>query len=122
MSEHVVEETMRAIRERVAERRGTEAGSRANELDVALSEARRLARISAHWGITPSWPVAGRIEVLAKRAMRIAARWYINPIVEQQNEFNLAVLGALYDVEAELGALRAVAKPELGTDVPLADS
>lgn len=107
MSESAIEVTMREIRERVAAGRSEEAAVRARNLERALSEARRLATVNAHWGITPTWPVAGRLEVLAKRAMRIAARWYINPIVQQQNEFNLAVLGVLYELEAELSALRA---------------
>jgi hypothetical protein len=113
---------MRAIRERVEARRATQSGARAEELERALSEARRLARVNAHWGVTSSWPVAGRIEILAKRAMRIAARWYINPIVEQQNEFNLAVLGALYEIEAELAALRGEGHGSKPCDEPAGES
>ena len=45
--------------------------------------------------------------MLGKRAIRILLRWYINPIVEQQNEFNAAILRALYELESELHALRA---------------
>lgn len=112
MSESAIEATMRKIRERVSSGRRGQAGARARNLERALSEARRLATVNAHWGITPTWPVGGRLEVLAKRAMRIALRWYINPIVQQQNEFNLAVLGVLYELEAELSALR----PEIDRD------
>lgn len=75
-------------------------------LEQALTELRRLATVNAHWGITSSWPMFGRIEVLAKRTMRILLRWYINPIVEQQNAFNLAVLAALYEIEAQLHAMQ----------------
>ncbi len=104
MNDSSVEQTMIAIRERVEARRASHSGAQAQNIERALSEVRRLVRMNAHWGITPSWPVAGRLEVLGKRAMRIALRWYINPIVDQQNEFNLAVLSALYEIEAELTA------------------
>ena len=81
-----------------------ENGSRPNtaEFERTLTELRRLSTINAHWGIIPTWPIFGRFEVLGKRAMRILLRWYINPIIEQQNAFNLAVLASLYEFEAQL--------------------
>jgi hypothetical protein len=38
--------------------------------------------------------------------MRIGLRWYINPIVEQQNLFNEAAVTALYDLQLENERLR----------------
>ncbi len=75
------------------------------DVERALAEVRRQLEVQAHWGITPSWPVLGRVEVLGKRAMRILLRWYINPIVEQQNAYNLAVLAALHELEAQIHAI-----------------
>ena len=104
-----VERQLELIRERIAERQsGTALGGQDSER--LIDEASRYAQINAHWGIAPSWPVAGRIEVLAKRAIRILLRWYINPIVEQQNEFNASILRALYELESELHALRLDAR------------
>ncbi len=108
MVEQSVETTMEAIRQRIEAQQGSHGHSGAQNMEHALSEMRRHSRVNAHWGISASWPVGGRFEVLAKRAMRIGLRWLINPIVEQQNDFNAATLAALYELEAELAALRNV--------------
>lgn len=93
------------IRAEIERRSKLSSGIERRGLERSLTEARRHATINAHWGITPSWPVLGRFEVLAKRVMRILLRWYINPLVEQQNTFNLSVLAALYEMEAHLEAI-----------------
>lgn len=74
----------------------------------AIEDAARLAPVTAHWGIVSEMPLFGRLIVLAKRATRIALRWYINPIVEQQNAFNDAVVRSLYELRAENDRLRAM--------------
>jgi hypothetical protein len=73
----------------------------------AIEDAARLATVTAHWGIVSELPILGGIVVIAKRGMRIALRWYINPIVEQQNAFNDAVVRSLYELQAENDRLRA---------------
>ncbi|MGA7669781.1 MAG: hypothetical protein WBW04_05125 [Nitrolancea sp.] len=60
-----------------------------------VSELADLAAISAHLPVTWSTPVVGRFLAIAKRGTRILLRWYINPIVEQQNYFNDAVVKAI---------------------------
>ncbi len=60
-----------------------------------VSELADLAGISAHLPVTWSTPVVGRFLAIAKRGTRILLRWYINPIVEQQNYFNDAVVKAI---------------------------
>jgi hypothetical protein len=86
----------------------------ASELDVpppgetgAIEEAAGLSRVSAHWGLASSIPVVGPFIVLVQRVIRISLRWYINPIVDQQNAFNEAAVRALYELRAENDALRA---------------
>jgi len=72
--------------------------------DVArspLEDVQRLATVSAHWGIASDLPVAGRFLVLFRRVLRIGLRWYINPIVDQQNAFNDAVVRALHELQTE---------------------
>lgn len=65
-----------------------------------ITEAADLARISAHLPVTWEVPIVGRWVALAKRVMRLGLRWYINPIVEQQNAFNDAVVRALSTLDA----------------------
>jgi len=71
-----------------------------------LEDVQRLATVSAHWGIASDLPLVGRLVVLFRRVIRILLRWYINPIVEQQNAFNDAVVRALYELESENQKLR----------------
>ncbi len=68
----------------------------------AVSAAARHARVNAHWGLTSEVPVFGPFIVLIRRTLRIALRWYINPIVEQQNQFNDSVVRALNQLEADI--------------------
>ena len=72
-----------------------------------LDEVARLATVSAHWGIASDMPLVGRLVVFWRRSLRILLRWYINPIVEQQNAFNQAAARALFDLHAENEELRA---------------
>jgi hypothetical protein len=71
-----------------------------------LEDVQRLATVSAHWGIASDLPVVGRMLVLFRRSLRIMLRWYINPIVDQQNAFNDAVVRALYELQGENDKLR----------------
>lgn len=99
-----LEDQVDAIRRAVAERSGYATGPdavRSSGATSALERAQRHAAISAHWGLASSIPVAGPLIVLAQRALRIALRWYVNPIVEQQNAFNDATVAALFELEME---------------------
>ncbi|MDQ4044745.1 MAG: hypothetical protein M3173_04765, partial [Chloroflexota bacterium] len=77
------------------------------EIGSPIDRAVRLATISAHWAIVSDIPVIGSLVVLVRRVIRIALRWYINPIVEQQNAFNDAAVAALHELEIENADLRA---------------
>jgi len=102
-----LDQQVEAIRRAVGERRGVELGSRVDRgAAAAIERAQRHAAISAHWGLTSSVPVVGSLVVLAQRAARIGLRWYINPIVEQQNAFNEAAVAALFELEMENQRLR----------------
>lgn len=67
----------------------------ADSASAMVSELSDLATISAHLPVTWSTPVVGRGIALAKRGTRLLLRWYVNPIVEQQNAFNEAVVRAI---------------------------
>jgi hypothetical protein len=97
----------RRIRAAVLARHGLSAESAAPPAATArLEEVARRARVTAHWGIASDLPVFGPLLVYWRRALRIGLRWYINPIVEQQNAFNQAVSRALFDLNSENEALR----------------
>ncbi len=93
-----VSSVLEALREQVRSRRArlhlTDPG---NPRARSLAELRRSAEavnevwfVSAHLPINWRVRIAGRLSSYAKRAVRILLRWYINPIVEQQNRFNSA--------------------------------
>jgi hypothetical protein len=64
------------------------------ELRDAVAEVEALRAVSAHWPLTWRTP-RERAAVFVQRVIRCALRWYIAPIVEQQNAYNNAVARAL---------------------------
>jgi cell division protein FtsB len=52
-------------------------------------------------------PIVGRGLSLVQRTIRIGLRWYINPIVDQINDFNEATVTALNTLAARQEALAA---------------
>ncbi|MHB8648194.1 MAG: hypothetical protein ACYDAR_20635 [Thermomicrobiales bacterium] len=76
-------------------------------LDDPLRQAADLAHVSAHFPIMWRVPIVGRGLSLVQRAMRIGLRWYINPIVDQINDFNEATITALNTIVARQEALAA---------------
>src|SRR4029079_4585752 len=61
---------------------------------------RSLDEIELHRVISAHWPLMGktvpqRVVALVNKLVRRYLRWYINPIVEQQNAYNDAVARAL---------------------------
>lgn len=96
------------LREQVRERRERLQIADPNDPHALnLAELRRSADavndtwfVSAHLPITWDLPVAGRLGSYTKRLVRILLRWYINPIVEQQNRFNSATARAIVEITA----------------------
>jgi hypothetical protein len=76
-------------------------------LDDPLRRAEDLAHISAHFPIMWTIPIVGRGLSLVQRTIRIGLRWYINPIVDQINDFNEATVTALNTLAARQEALAA---------------
>ncbi len=101
--------TLAAIKERVRERHGLPPAGPdepPGEARSALTEAMDAAHISAHTPILWDLPVVGQGIALGKRVVRLLLRWYINPIVDQQNDFNAAAVRALGELAAENERLR----------------
>jgi hypothetical protein len=70
-----------------------------------LKQVRATAHVNPHLPIAwPAWPqgVWPKVEALAQKVVRRLLRWYINPIVEQQNQFNQAVAQALEEMWQEI--------------------
>jgi hypothetical protein len=68
------------------------------------------AHVNPHLPIAwPDWPkgLGPKIVAFTQKVLRRLLRWYINPIVEQQNRFNVAVAQALDVLGRELDRLQA---------------
>jgi hypothetical protein len=72
---------------------------------TSVRDAADLASVSAHLPLQSSLPIIGPVIVLAQRVIRLGLRWYINPIVEQQNAFNDSVVRALGELEMKQSEL-----------------
>jgi len=84
----------------------------AAELGHSMEELQATQGVSAHWPIPWRTPLQA-IFAFVQRLTRRFLRWYINPIVEQQNAFNAAAertLGLLVRantrLQGEVAALR----------------
>ncbi|HUG15477.1 MAG TPA: hypothetical protein VMM78_10735 [Thermomicrobiales bacterium] len=105
--EEPVEVQVQRIREAVLARHGLRPGDRVPARpSSAVNDAQQLATINAHWGIGSDAPVVGGALVLFRRMLRIVLRWYINPIVDQQNRFNQAAVRALFELRGDNEKLR----------------
>jgi hypothetical protein len=63
-----------------------------------IDQVHATARVNPHWPIAwPTWPPGlwPKVEALLQKVVRRLLRWYINPIVEQQNRFNSALVRAV---------------------------
>lgn len=94
-----------------------------DHLRDALAEVEALRAVSAHWPLTWHTP-RERVQVFVQRVIRRGLRWYIAPIVEQQNAYNNAVARAIHllvesnqQLAAELARLQpSAAVPPQPTD------
>lgn len=71
------------------------AGVESEALREALHEMELTHVISPHWPII-GHGILGRTQAFIQKVIRRLLRWYINPIVEQQNAFNDATLRTLH--------------------------
>lgn len=96
-----IETTLQALRAAVRREAGylTEDEVPTGPSMSSVRDAADLATISAHLPLQSRVPIVGRLIVFTQRVLRLGLRWYINPIVEQQNAFNEAVVRALTEIE-----------------------
>ncbi len=104
----VLRELKEEVRRHRHELRGERAIAAEDWLDpVSLDVVQSKARVNPHLPIAwPEWPpgVIPKVVALLQKVTRRLLRWYINPIVAQQNEFNAAVAQALVDLAVEMRA------------------
>ncbi len=101
------------LRQEVRQRREGQLENGVHHLENSFDEvelARSLEEVRASQGVSAHWPIVWRTPLQAffafiQRLTRRFLRWYINPIVEQQNAFNAATeraLGLLVAANARL--------------------
>jgi hypothetical protein len=112
-SESGVAEILAEVRERVRARRASGHGQAGDADDAALSELQAAiqdvnvnARVNSHLPLLWENMIVGRLRSLLQRLVRRLLRWYINPIVDQQNVYNAASAKALTLLAAENARLR----------------
>lgn len=74
---------------------------------AALYDLQRHMVVEKHLGI--NWPpgLLPKAIALYHKLMRRLLRWYINPLVSQQNQFNAATLRAVQSILSDLQDVRA---------------
>lgn len=101
------------VRARVIARRAQGGSSASDADDAALSELQAAiqdvnlnAKVNSHLPLLWEDMVIGRLRSFVQRVVRRLLRWYINPIVDQQNMFNAAAARAITLLAAENARLR----------------
>jgi hypothetical protein len=77
---------------------------------AALERVHALARINPHQPVAwPTWPPGlwPKLVAAAQKVTRRLLRWYIDPMVEQQNRYNAAVAQSLDLLWLDIARLRA---------------
>jgi hypothetical protein len=102
----ILRQLKREVREQYLEKQQEVPLSRA----AALEEVHATSWVNPHQPIAwPRWPkgVWPTVVAFVQKVVRRLLRWYINPIVEEQNRFNQAVAEALEALAQENARLRA---------------
>ena len=60
--------------------------------DIGIARLRTPATVEIEFPSGSARPVVGPVVRFGKRVVRRGLRWYVKPIIEQQNRFNHAVL------------------------------
>ena len=90
----ILEQVRSAVRQQRMARGVALQGPLERDLRRTLEELELHRVVSAHWPLT-SRTLTGRAVALVNKLVRRSLRWYINPIVDQQNAFNDVAARAL---------------------------
>ncbi|MBM4466540.1 MAG: methyltransferase domain-containing protein [Chloroflexi bacterium] len=100
-----VAEVLQHLKEEIRKQRSLVGSIPGSTAPFNLEQVHATSRVNPHLPIAwPRWPagIVPKLVALAQKVTRRLLRWYINPIVEQQNAFNAAVTRALEALTAQL--------------------
>ncbi|MCR8635976.1 methyltransferase domain-containing protein [Paenibacillus radicis (ex Xue et al. 2023)] len=66
-----------------------------SKLILEIEQCNRKWNINSEYAITSHRPILGRFIIFGKKVIRKLLRWYINPVIEQQKDFNASVTRSL---------------------------
>ncbi|MFD0676214.1 MULTISPECIES: class I SAM-dependent methyltransferase [unclassified Paenibacillus] len=66
-----------------------------SKLTLEIEQNNRKWNINSEHAITSHRPIIGRFIILGKKVIRKLLRWYINPVIDQQRDFNASVTRSL---------------------------
>jgi hypothetical protein len=113
----VLEALRTAIRSRRASYGHDPADPLLRELQQALDEVELSRVVSAHWPLTGQ-TLPQKLIAFVQKVVRRLLRWYINPIVEQQNAYNDTVARTLRLFAEAYTDLRQQLDDLTPTDIP----
>jgi hypothetical protein len=101
---------LRQIKHEIRSRRGQDANNESSAITTALAQADAASWVNPHQPVAwPTWPPGlwPKVIAVAQKVTRRLLRWYVDPIVEQQNQFNQAAVSTLMVLAQENARLRA---------------
>jgi hypothetical protein len=106
-----VAQILEDVRQRVHARRATDASpggaqERLTELQAAVQDVNISAKVNAHLPLLWQDTVLSRLRAYSQRVIRRLLRWYINPIIDQQNMFNASAAKTITLLAAENSRLQ----------------
>jgi hypothetical protein len=104
-----IAEILQQLKQEVRSQRLREEVSQSAAVTEALEQVRLTSWVNPHQPIAwPHWPKGlwPKVVAIAQKMIRRLLRWYINPIIEEQNRFNAAVVAALDALVQENDRLR----------------
>jgi hypothetical protein len=109
-SSHEIAEILRQLKRDLRNQRLQDEGDQSAALATALAQTDITRQVNPRQPIAwPDWPkgLLPKVVALVQKVVRRLLCWYIDPIVEEQNQFNAAVTMALGALAQENRRLRS---------------
>ncbi len=109
-SSHEIAEILRQLKRDLRNRRLQDEGDQSAALTTALAQADATRQVNPRQPIAwPDWPkgLLPKVVALVQKVVRRLLGWYIDPIVDEQNQFNAAATMALGALVQENERLRS---------------
>jgi hypothetical protein len=104
-----IAEILQQLKQEVRSQRLRQEVNQSAVVAEALEQVRLTSWVNPHQPIAwPHWPKGlwPKVVAIVQKMVRRLLRWYVNPIVEEQNRFNAAVMAALDALVQENDRLR----------------